>query len=168
MGPSLWRLLVALSPAEEAVVKRVRRAKLFPFPRAVRHKPFDDAFQAELAALYEPSPRGQPPIAPAQLALATILQAYTGASDAEAIEALTMARHWQLVLGCLDCAEAPSGKATLQRFSAKLIAAGLDRRLIERTVELAITKRESLAYSPPLPSSPSVMLRSDAPSVHGR
>jgi hypothetical protein len=48
-----------------------------------RHILFDDAFQEELAALYAPSLRGQPPIPPAQLALATILQAYTGVSDDE-------------------------------------------------------------------------------------
>jgi len=42
-----------------------------------------------------------------QLALVTILQAYTGASDAEAIEALTMDRRWQLVVNCLDCEQPP-------------------------------------------------------------
>ena len=62
---------------------------------------------AELAMLYQDSPLGQPPIAPAQLALATILQAYVGVSDDEVIEALTMDRRWQLVLDCLDCSEPP-------------------------------------------------------------
>jgi hypothetical protein len=50
------------------------------------------AFQQELASLYQPIKRGQPPIAPAQLALATIVQAYTGASDDEVIEATQMDR----------------------------------------------------------------------------
>ena len=48
--------------------------------------------------------QGHPPIPPAQLALATILQAYTGVSDDEVIEATTMDRRWQLVFDCLDCA----------------------------------------------------------------
>src|SRR5207302_2390318 len=38
-------------------------------------------------------------------------------------------------------ASAPFGKATLVRFRAALIAAGLDRRLIERTLELAERER---------------------------
>ncbi len=61
----------------------------------------------------------------------TILQAYTGASDAEAIEALIMDRRWQLVVDCLDCEQAPFSQATLVRFRNALIIQGLDRRLIE-------------------------------------
>ncbi len=137
MQPAAWHPPVVLSAAEASVVRRIRRAKLFVFLRQIRHELFDDAFQAELAQLYRASPRGQPPVPPAQLALATILQAYTGASDDEAIEALVMDRRWQLVLDCLDCEQAPFGKATLVRFRAALIAHGLDRRVVERTVELA-------------------------------
>jgi transposase len=48
-----------------------------------------------------------------------------------------MDRRWQLVLDCLDSERAPFGKGTLVRFRAALIAHGLDRRLIERTVALA-------------------------------
>jgi transposase len=116
---------------------RIRRAKLFTFLRQHRHELFSDAFQAELATCFKDSARGQPPVPPAQLALATILQAYTGASDDEAIEALVMDRRWQLVLDCLDAEQAPFGKATLVRFRQALIRCALDRRLIERTVELA-------------------------------
>lgn len=116
---------------------RIRRAKLFLFLRRRRHELFDEAFQAELASLYRDSAKGQPPVPPAQLALATILQAYTGVSDDEVIEVLTMDRRWQLVLDCLDTEEAPFGKATLIRFRQNLISTGLDRRLIERTVALA-------------------------------
>jgi hypothetical protein len=90
MRPSVWRPPVVLSPAEQAVVKRVRRAKLFVWLREHRHELLDDAFQAELAAAYHDSERGHPPVPPAQLALATILQAYTGASDDEVLEATVM------------------------------------------------------------------------------
>jgi len=58
-------------------------AKLFVFLRQHRHELFDDAFQEELASLYRPVERGHPPVAPAMLALALILEAYTGISDDE-------------------------------------------------------------------------------------
>ena len=107
MRPSPWQPSVEPSAAEQAILKRIRRAKLFIFLRQHRHELFDEAFQGELAMLYQDSPFGQPPIAPAQLALATILQAYVGVSDDEVIEVLTMDRRWQLVLDCLDCSEPP-------------------------------------------------------------
>lgn len=47
--------------------------------------------------------------APAQLALALILEAYTGVSDDEVIEATVMDRRWQLALDCIDAEEAPCG-----------------------------------------------------------
>jgi len=49
--------------------------------------------------LTQDSPKGQPPVPPARLALATILQAYTKVSDDEVIEATVMDRRWQLVPG---------------------------------------------------------------------
>ena len=70
------------------------------------------------------SPKGQPPVPPARLALATILQAYTGVSDDEVIEATVMDRRWQLVLDCMGAEEPPFSKGTL---------VGFRKRLIERT-----------------------------------
>src|SRR6266536_4525637 len=92
MRPPVWRPPVEPSPAEQAVIRLVRRAKLFVWLRAHRHELFDEAFQAELAAAWADSPKGQPPVPPALLALATILQAYTGASDDGVIEATVMDR----------------------------------------------------------------------------
>jgi hypothetical protein len=137
MRPALWHPPVAPSAVEQAILKRIRRAKLFVFLREHRHELFTDAFQEEFATLYRNSPVGQPPTPPAQLALATILQAYTGVSDDEVIEATTMDRRWQLVLDCLDCQEAPFSKGTLVGFRQRLIAQQVDRRLVERTIELA-------------------------------
>jgi Transposase DDE domain/Transposase domain (DUF772) len=137
MRPPLWQPPVDLSPAEQTVVKRIKRAKLFVFLRQYRHTLFDQAFQAELATIYTDAPQGQPPIPPAQLALATILQAYTGVSDDELIEATVMDRRWQLVLDCLDSETTPFSKGTLVTFRKLLIAHHLDRRLLERTVEIA-------------------------------
>jgi hypothetical protein len=78
--PVVWRPPAEPSPAEVAVITAVRRAKLFVLLRLRRHELFDDEFQAELADTYVDSLKGQPPVPPARLALATILQAYTGSA----------------------------------------------------------------------------------------
>ncbi len=140
MRPSQWHPPIELSNKEKKVVKRIRRAKLFIFLREMRHELFDEEFQTELGTIFKESTVGKSPIPPAKLALATILQAYMGISDDEVIEELEMDRRWQLVLNCLDCDQAPFSKATLVRFRAALMAKGFDRRLIERTVEIAYLK----------------------------
>ena len=139
MRPAVWQPPVVPSAAEQAILKRIRRAKLFVFLRHQRHALFSDAFQQELAMLYKDAPQGQPPVPPAQVALALILQAYTGVSDDEVIEATTMDRRWQLVLDCLDTETPPFSKGTLVAFRTRLLTQQLDRRLLERTVELAVT-----------------------------
>jgi transposase len=142
MRPPPWHPPVDPSPAEQTILRLIKRAQLFVFLRQHRHELFDDAFQQELATIYKDSPFGQEPTPPAQLALATILQAYTGVSDDEVIEATVMDRRWQLVLDCLDGEQAPFSKGTLVTFRERLIAHDLDRRLIERTVELAGQTKE--------------------------
>jgi hypothetical protein len=137
MRPPPWHPPVELSPVEQAIVKRIRRAKLFVFVREQRHELFDAAFQEELGRLYQDSRRGHPPVPPAQLALATVLQAYVGCSDDEVVEATTMDRRWQLVLDCLDASTPPFSKGTLVAFRQRLIDQEADRRLVERTVTLA-------------------------------
>jgi transposase len=137
MLPPNWTPPVDLSASEQQIVKRIKRAKLFIFLRHHRHSLFDEAFQQELALMYKDAPQGQPPIPPAQLALATILQAYTGVSDDELIEATIMDRRWQLVLDCQDTEAPPFSKPTLIAFRQRLIATQLDRRLLSRTIELA-------------------------------
>ena len=137
MRPVVWRPPVEPSPAEQAVIKVVRRGKLFVFLRLHRHELFDEEFQAELAGAYADSPKGQPPVPPAQLALATLLQAYTGVSDDEVIEATVTDRRWQLVLDCLGAQEPPFAKGTLVGFRKRLIEGDLDRVLVERSVRLA-------------------------------
>lgn len=156
MQPPFWDRNVPLSVHEEQIVQGIRRAKLFVFLRHHRHELFDESFQQELAALYRPSKRGHPPIAPAQLALAVILQAYTGVSDDEVIEATLMDRRWQLVLDCLDTEQAPFSKGTFVAFRQRLIDAQMDRRLIERTIEVANSTQAfgPLALRAALDSSP--------------
>src|SRR5712692_6265195 len=145
MQQSTWQPTIELSAQEEHIVKRIRKTKLFVFLRQHRHELLDEAFQHELASLYREAERGQPPIAPAMLALALILQAYMGISDDEVIEATVMDRRWQLVLDCLDTEQAPFSKGTLVAFRQRLIEAHMDRRLIERTIEIA---KQSQAFGP--------------------
>ena len=64
MQPTLWQPPIEPSANEQAVIKRIRRAKLFVFLREQRHKLFNPAFQEELSDLYRNSKRGQPPIPP--------------------------------------------------------------------------------------------------------
>jgi transposase len=137
MRPVYWQPPIEFSATEQTIIKRIRRARLFVFLRQHRHEVFDEAFQQELANLYQESRRGQPPVPPALLAMATILQAYTGVSDDEVIEASTMDRRWQLVLDCLDTQEPPFSKGTLIAFRKRLREANMDRHLIERTIEVA-------------------------------
>jgi len=118
-------------------MRLIKRAKLFVFLRHQRHEIFDEEFQEELGAIYRDGVLGRPAIPPAKLALATILQAYTGVSDDEAVEATVMDRRWQLVLDCMDVEKPPFSKGTLVGFRKALIERDLDRRLVERTVEVA-------------------------------
>ena len=60
---------------------------------------------------------------PAQLALATILQAYTRVADAEVIEVTTMDRRWQIVRDGLDSENAPCSKGTLVALRQRLMEA---------------------------------------------
>jgi hypothetical protein len=141
MRPSTWQPPVETSAAEDLIIKRVKRAKLFIFLRRHRHQVFTPEFQIELAGIYKDSPPGQPPVEPAMLALALILQAYTGVSDDEVIEATLMDRRWQLALNCLDAEKPPFSKGTFVAFRTRLIEHQMDRRLLERTVEIAAASK---------------------------
>jgi hypothetical protein len=137
MRPTTWHPAIDLSEIERTIVKQIRRAKLFVWLREHRQELFEEEFQAELAAAYPEGSLGQPPVPPALLALATVLQAYTGCSDDEAVERTLMDRRWQLVLDCLDARYPPFSKGTLVSFRRRLIEHDLDRGLVERTVQLA-------------------------------
>jgi DDE family transposase/transposase-like protein DUF772 len=114
-----------------------RTRKLFAFLRAHRHELFDDASEAELETMYRDTGAGKPAVPPALLAMVTLLQAYRKVSDAEAVEVSVMDRRWQLVLDCLDATEPPFSQGARGEFRGRLIGTDLDRRLLERTVEVA-------------------------------
>jgi hypothetical protein len=138
-APSFWNPPVELSEAEQRVAKRLgKTGRLFEFLRVHRHEIFDDALQRELVAMYDTdSPKGRPPVRPALLAMVTLLQAYMRRSDVGAVQDSSLDRRWQLVLGCLDEDEPAFAQGTLFDFRRRLIEHGLDKRLLEQTVQIA-------------------------------
>ena len=82
----MWTPPVATSKEEERILAKCKKSKLFIFLRRHRHELFDEAFQVELAAMYPERLRGREPVAPAVLAMVTLLQAALGMSDEEAVE----------------------------------------------------------------------------------
>jgi hypothetical protein len=137
-----WTPPVAPTRQEQFLLKRLDRVrKLLGFLRLHRHALFDDAFQDELAAMYRTTGAGKPARPPAMMAMATLVQGYLGMSDAEMIELTVVDLRVQMVLGCLGAEHPPFSQGALQEFRNRLIAADLDRRLLERTVELAKTTK---------------------------
>jgi len=133
-----WNPPVALSSREARIRKRVsKKRKLFGFLRDHRHELFDDGFQAELEQMYRDTGAGKDPVPPALLAMALLLQGYSSASDSEAVELAACDARWKLVLDCLDCDETPFSQGALFNFRERLIAHDMDRKLLERTRELA-------------------------------
>lgn len=113
--------------------------KLFVFLREHRHELFDDAFQNELSQMYRQTEQGTAAQPPALMCMALLLQAYTQTSDAEAVCASGADSRWRMVLGTLDFEEDEPAfsQGGLQQFRERLIAHELDRRLLERTIEVA-------------------------------
>ncbi|HEY1353333.1 MAG TPA: hypothetical protein VGF67_27300 [Ktedonobacteraceae bacterium] len=99
-------------------MNKIRKATILLFLRTYRHILFNKAFQEELVSLYQKEEQGQPPVAPAMLA-------YSGVSDDEVIEAIVCTY------------EALFSKGMLVPFRKRRSEAQLDRRLSERTIEIA-------------------------------
>jgi hypothetical protein len=133
-----WTPPVAPTRQEQFILKRLGRVrKLLGFLRLHRHELFDDAFQDELAAMYRTTGAGKEARPPAMMAMAMLVQGYLGISDAEMIELTVLDLRVQMVLGCLGAEEPPFSQGALQEFRERVIAAEMDRRLLERTVALA-------------------------------
>src|SRR4029078_7819939 len=124
-------------PAEEKRVAQAlhRIGKFYVFLREIRAELFDEAFQAELAAIYQP--RGTAPVPPALLAMVTLLQAYDQIGDAEAVVTAQLDPRWQLALGCMGATKAPFSQGVLVKFRERMIAHDLDQQLRARTIALA-------------------------------
>jgi len=133
-----WTPPVAPTRQEQFLLKRLGRVrKLLGFLRLHRHELFDDAFQEELASMYRATGAGKEARPPALMAMATLVQGYLGMSDAEMVELTLVDLRVQMVLGCLGAEAPPFSQGALQTFRERLIAADLDRRVLERTVDLA-------------------------------
>lgn len=133
-----WTPTVAVSPEEDALLRRMTRVrKLFRFLREHRHELFDAAFQDELASMYRDTGAGRPPLPPAMLCMVTLLQAYMQVSDAEAVELTVVDRRWQMVLDCHGATTPLFSQGALAAFRSRLIKHGLDARLFEQTIALA-------------------------------
>jgi len=137
----LWSPPVETSPEENWILKRCKKAKLFIFLRAHRHELFDDEFQRALAGMYQARGAGKQPVAPALLAMVTVLQAAMGVSDEDAVEFAVMDRRWQMLLGTLGGDKEPFSQGTLYNFRGRLIAHNLDAVLLDRSIALAQTTR---------------------------
>src|SRR5438270_617327 len=134
----MWNPPIALTPEEQKIAARTRKArKFFVFLRERRHELLDATFQATLAAAYSAEPGGKEPVEAGLLALATLLQGYCHVGDRDAVELTVMDKRWQLVLDCLGAEQPPFSQGTLCNFRMRLMAHNLDKVLLERTVTLA-------------------------------
>jgi len=134
----LWFPPEELSAAEDRIAKRAaKKRKLFVFLREQRAVLFDESFQRELIEMYRQTGAGKPPLPPAMMATATLLQAYAQVADHEAVELTVDSKRWQMVLDCLGAEEPLFSQGALYDFRMRLMSTGMDRRLLERTVELA-------------------------------
>jgi hypothetical protein len=143
MASMRWDPRTTFTQQEQFLMKRlVRTRKLFGFLRTHRGELFDEAFQAELESMYRDTGAGKDPVAPALLAMVVLLQGYHGISDAEAVEMSVVDLRWQLVLDVLGATKPAFSQGALSGFRARLIQHDMDRRLLERTVELARRTKE--------------------------
>jgi hypothetical protein len=146
MAIKRWSPSEIVSRQEKFILGRLKRnGKLFAFLRTHRRQLFDDAFQAELEAMYRDTGAGKDAHPPALMAMVVLLQSYAGASDATAVELSLLDLRWQMVLDCLGAVEPIFSQGALFDFRERLIAANLDRRLLERSRELA---GETKAFDP--------------------
>jgi len=138
-----WRPKQELSEQEERIIERMKRTgKLFAFLRRHRHELFDEAFQAELETMYRQTGAGKEPLPPARMAMATLLQGYLGASDATLVELTVFDLRVQMVLDCLGHSEPAFSQGALCDFRHRLIRTNMDRRLLEKSVEVAMGQQE--------------------------
>ena len=146
MGLLRWEPREEQTKREKFLLKRLGRTrKLFAFLRLHRREIFDDGFQQELESMYRDSGAGKEPVAPTLMAMAALLQGYAGSSDAETVELTVVDLRWQMVLDVLGAEEPVFSQGAFQEFRQRLIRTDMDRRLLERTVEVA---RKTMAYDP--------------------
>jgi hypothetical protein len=167
MAIERWNPATKITRQEAALLKRCgKRRKLFVFLRENRTRLFDDAMQAELEEMYRDSGAGKEPVCPALMAMALILQGYLGLSDFDAVDATVTDLRWQMVLDRLGAEDPAFSQGALFDFRERLIAHDMDRRLLERTAELARATKGFDARK--LPKTPRIAIDSSPLQGVGR
>jgi hypothetical protein len=119
------------------LLKRLDRVRNpLGFLRLHRHVLFNEEFQTELEGMYRDTGAGKDPVPSALMTMATFIQVYLGVSDAEMVELTVVDLRVQMVLDCLGDDEACLFAGGVVRLP-RLIRTEMERRLLERTVELA-------------------------------
>jgi hypothetical protein len=138
-----WNPRIELTKREQLIAGELERVrKLLPFLRRHRHEILDQAFQDDLAKMYRATGAGVAPVPPALMALATLVQGYLGASDAAMVKLTVLDLSVQMVLDCLGSEKAAFSQGAFSEFRARFIRHDMDRRLLERTVEIARKTKE--------------------------
>lgn len=129
----------ALTEQERRIVEQFgERSKYYRFLLEVRAEQIDPRFRQVLMRAYSNVARGRTRVEPEVLALAMLMQAYAGASDAETVERAKYDLRWRLVLGAGLVPESSLfAQKTLVFFRRRLIAHGLDGALIARAARLS-------------------------------
>lgn len=140
----LWSPPIETSSAEERILRRCAKRKVFIFLRRHRHALFDADFQAQLWSMYDERERGMPRISPALLCMATLLQAALDVPDHEAVELTLDSNRWRMVLDFHETEKPAFSQGTIFNFRERLMAHDMDKVLLDRTVQLA---RETRSYS---------------------
>lgn len=142
MAIERWKPRGTITKQEEYILKRCRKKrKLFSFLRENRDQLFDDGLQQELDEMYRDTGAGKEPLRPALMAMALIMQGYLGVSDADAVELTVVDLRWQMVLDRLGEKKPAFSQGALFDFRERLIEHDMDRRLLERTAEIARTTK---------------------------
>ena len=143
MAVKRWNPRVELTKQEQFIIAQLNRVrKLMPFLRRHRHELLDDKFQEELVAMYRETGAGISPVPPALMAMASLVQGYLGASDATMVKLTMLDLSVQMVLDCLGAQKSAFSQGAFSDFRARFIRHDMDRRLLEKTVEIARRTKE--------------------------
>jgi hypothetical protein len=138
MAIERWKPRKDISRQEAVLLNRLGRVrKLLGFLRRHRDEIFDDALQDQLAAMYRDTGAGKSPVPAALMAMGALVQGYLGASDAEMVELTVVDLRVQMVLDHLGKEEPAFSQGAFCDFRHRMIRHDLDRRVLERTAEVA-------------------------------
>lgn len=138
MAIERWNPTRTISAQEQYLLERCqKKRRLFAFLREHRHDIFDDGVQQELEAIYRETGAGKDPVCPTVMAMALIMQGYLRVSDADAVELSVVDLRWQMVLDRLGKTKPAFSQGALFDFRERIIAHDMDKRLLERTAEVA-------------------------------